>query len=96
MVYNVVVLFRVAVYVGDGAGTQPLGVHIRNDVDVRNKFDNKEIAMRFTSDIQSGDKFYTDLNGFQIQQRTHYDKLPLQANFYPIPSMAFIQDHNAR
>ena len=27
---------------------------------------NKEISMRVSSDLQSGDTFYTDLNGFQV------------------------------
>ena len=75
---------------------QPLGVHIHNDVDVRNGYDNQEIAMRITSDVRSGDKFYADLNGFQIQERTNYKKLPIQANYYPVPAMAYIQDRQVR
>uniref|UniRef100_A0A8C4EY42 Alpha-mannosidase n=1 Tax=Dicentrarchus labrax TaxID=13489 RepID=A0A8C4EY42_DICLA len=57
---------------------------------------NKELAMRMVTDIQSGDVFYTDLNGFQMQPRRHYLKLPLQANFYPMPSQAYIQDSHHR
>ena len=87
---------RVILYQGNGKGVQPLGVHVHNDVDVRSGYDNKEIVMRITSDVRSGDKFYTDLNGFQIQERTNYEKLPLQANFYPIPAMAYIQDGKTR
>ena len=29
-------------------------------------------------------------------KRKRYDKLPLQANFYPVPSMAYIQDKSSR
>ena len=87
---------RVTLYQGDEESVQPLGVHVRNDVDVRNGYDNKEIVMRIRSDVESHDKFYTDLNGFQMQERTTYSKLPMQANFYPIPSMAFVQDKNTR
>ena len=29
-------------------------------------------------------------------KRKRYDKLPLQANFYPVPSMAYIQDKTSR
>ena len=83
-------------YQSSGEGVQPLGVHVHNSVDVRNYFDNREIAMRITSDVHSRDKFFTDLNGFQIQERTTYSKLPLQGNFYPMPSMAFIQDSRKR
>uniref|UniRef100_H2YSQ6 Alpha-mannosidase n=1 Tax=Ciona savignyi TaxID=51511 RepID=H2YSQ6_CIOSA len=90
------VLHKVSLYTGTGAGTQSLGLHVTNDVDVRTGADNKELAMRLTSGISSGDKFFSDLNGFQIQPRTTYSKLPLQANFYPMPTMAFIQDDKSR
>ncbi|XP_078489077.1 alpha-mannosidase 2 [Ciona intestinalis] len=90
------VLHKVTLYTGTGAGTQSLGVHVSNDVDVRIGYDNKELSMRLNSDVSSGSKFFTDLNGFQIQPRTTYSKLPLQANFYPIPTMAFIQDEKSR
>lgn len=32
----------------------------------------------------------------QIQPRRFFQKLPLQANFYPMPSMAYIQDSQYR
>lgn len=32
----------------------------------------------------------------QIQPRRFYKKLPLQANFYPMPTMAYIQDSQYR
>lgn len=32
----------------------------------------------------------------QIQPRQHLKKLPLQANFYPMPTMAYIQDARSR
>uniref|UniRef100_A0A4W5QI22 Alpha-mannosidase n=1 Tax=Hucho hucho TaxID=62062 RepID=A0A4W5QI22_9TELE len=57
---------------------------------------NHEIAMRLTSDVDSKDRFFTDLNGFQIQPRRTMAKLPLQANFYPMTSMAYIQDPGTR
>jgi alpha-mannosidase II len=59
-------------------------------VDIRH-FDNSEIAMRLTTDMKTGDHFATDLNGFQMIKRKRLDKLPIQANYYPIPSMAYIQ-----
>lgn len=31
-----------------------------------------------------------------MQPRRHFVKLPLQANFYPMPSQAYIQDSNYR
>nr|CAB3263607.1 alpha-mannosidase 2 [Phallusia mammillata] len=90
------VMHRLTVYAGDGRGPQHLGLHVINTVDVRSGYDNKEIAMRVTSDITSDSRFYSDLNGFQTQARTTYSKLPIQANFYPMPAMAFIQDGKTR
>uniref|UniRef100_A0A665V6G6 Alpha-mannosidase n=1 Tax=Echeneis naucrates TaxID=173247 RepID=A0A665V6G6_ECHNA len=72
-----------------------LSIDITTTVDIRDQT-NKELAMRLVTDIQSGDVFYTDLNGFQMQPRRHYLKLPLQANFYPMPSQAYIQDSHHR
>uniref|UniRef100_A0A8C1U3C8 Alpha-mannosidase n=1 Tax=Cyprinus carpio TaxID=7962 RepID=A0A8C1U3C8_CYPCA len=72
-----------------------LSLDITTMVDIRDQ-NNKELAMRLVTDIQSGDTFYTDLNGFQIQPRRYFQKLPLQANFYPMPAMAYIQDSQYR
>ena len=55
--------------------------------------DNQELAMRISTDLDSRDAFFTDLNGFQMAKRKRMlDKLPIQANYYPVPSMAYIQD----
>uniref|UniRef100_A0A668AMF6 Alpha-mannosidase n=1 Tax=Myripristis murdjan TaxID=586833 RepID=A0A668AMF6_9TELE len=77
------------------SGVDGLSVDITTMVDIRDQT-NKELAMRLVTDIQNGDVFYTDLNGFQMQPRRHYMKLPLQANFYPMPSLAYIQDSHHR
>nr|CAA54732.1 putative golgi alpha-mannosidase II [Drosophila melanogaster] len=68
---------------------------IRNLVDI-GSLDNTEIVMRLETHIDSGDIFYTDLNGLQFIKRRRLDKLPLQANYYPIPSGMFIEDANTR
>lgn len=46
-------------------GVDGLSVDISTMVDIRDQT-NKELAMRLVTDIQSGDVFYTDLNGFQV------------------------------
>ena len=74
-------------------GPDGTGLQIDNEVDIR-RFDNSEIAMRLTTDMKTGDYFATDLNGFQMIKRKRLDKLPIQANYYPIPSMAYIQVWN--
>uniref|UniRef100_A0A4W5P7Q4 Alpha-mannosidase n=1 Tax=Hucho hucho TaxID=62062 RepID=A0A4W5P7Q4_9TELE len=76
-------------------GVEGQAVEICNSVDIRGEF-NREITMRLTSDVDSKDRFFTDLNGFQIQPRRTMAKLPLQANFYPMTSMAYLQDPGTR
>ncbi|EDW81559.1 uncharacterized protein Dwil_GK10956 [Drosophila willistoni] len=68
---------------------------IRNLVDIA-ELDNTEIVMRIQTHIDSGDVFYTDLNGLQLIKRRRFEKLPLQANYYPVPSAMFIEDANMR
>uniref|UniRef100_A0AAY4DVS3 Alpha-mannosidase n=1 Tax=Denticeps clupeoides TaxID=299321 RepID=A0AAY4DVS3_9TELE len=76
-------------------GVEGQSVEISNSVDIRGEF-NHEIAMRITSDLNSKDRFFTDHNGFQIQPRKTMRKLPLQANFYPMSSMVYLQDSGSR
>ncbi|KAL0819795.1 hypothetical protein ABMA28_007833 [Loxostege sticticalis] len=54
--------------------------------------DDLELAARFSTGIQNGDVFYTDLNGMQMIKRRYLDKISLQANFYPLPAAAYIED----
>jgi alpha-mannosidase II len=57
----------------------------------------QEIAMRFKTSINNEeDTFYTDLNGFQLTRRRTRSKIPLQGNFYPMPTGALLQDNNNR
>lgn len=70
-------------------------LEISNMVDIRSEV-NRELVMRIVSDVANGNRFYSDLNGFQMQQRRTLAKLPLQANFYPMSSAAFLQDSASR
>ncbi|XP_037548390.1 alpha-mannosidase 2 [Nematolebias whitei] len=70
-------------------------LEVFNVVDIRSEV-NRELVMRFVSDVVSGNRFYSDLNGFQMQQRRTLEKLPLQANFYPMSSSSFLQDSRSR
>uniref|UniRef100_A0A672KC66 mannosyl-oligosaccharide 1,3-1,6-alpha-mannosidase n=1 Tax=Sinocyclocheilus grahami TaxID=75366 RepID=A0A672KC66_SINGR len=76
-------------------GVEGQSVEICNTVDIRGET-NREIAMRISSDRNSKDRFFTDLNGYQVQPRKTMAKLPLQANFYPMTSMVYLQDSSAR
>lgn len=83
------------VKVKNSPGVDGISIDIENFVDITAER-NFEFAMRFNTGIKNDNIFYTDLNGFQIIKRTRYSKLPLQANYYPIPSQAFIQDQENR
>ncbi|XP_068423060.1 alpha-mannosidase 2 [Clinocottus analis] len=70
-------------------------LQLSNTVDIRSEV-NRELVMRLVSDVANGNRFHSDLNGFQMQQRRTLPKLPLQANFYPMSSAAFLQDAASR
>ncbi|XP_062985608.1 alpha-mannosidase 2 [Elgaria multicarinata webbii] len=76
-------------------GLEGQSLEISNIVDIRGEY-NREIAMRISSDIATHNRFYTDLNGYQIQPRQTMNKLPLQANIYPMTAMAYVQDSKIR
>ena len=68
---------------------------IINEVDIT-RTNNYELAMHLTTGLETGGNFVTDLNGFQLIRRKTLAKLPLQANYYPMPSTAFVEDDEAR
>ncbi|KAL0270255.1 UNVERIFIED_CONTAM: hypothetical protein PYX00_007725 [Menopon gallinae] len=77
------------------SGMDSCGVEIVNLVDITNE-NNYELAMRITTNVMNKEEFYTDLNGLQMIQRKRFAKLPLQGNFYPMPTAAYIEDENTR
>lgn len=76
-------------------GADGLGLEIQNIVDI-SKTSNFELVMRFATNIKNNDLFYSDLNAYQVVKRKRFKKLPLQANYYPMPSMAYIEDKITR
>ena len=60
--------------------------------------DNDEVVMRIKSSVFSKESnyFFTDLNGLTVQRRKYYDKLGIQGNFYPMPTLAYIEDSDTR
>lgn len=68
---------------------------IRNNIDI-GSMDDTEIVMRFQTRIHSGETFYTDLNSLQTIKRQRFSKIPLQGNYYPIPSAIYIEDESLR
>uniref|UniRef100_UPI00398F8D44 alpha-mannosidase 2x isoform X4 n=1 Tax=Pristiophorus japonicus TaxID=55135 RepID=UPI00398F8D44 len=49
-------------------GVEGLSLDVSIIVDIHDQV-NKELAMRLSTDIESGDTFFTDLNGFQVSWR---------------------------
>lgn len=70
-------------------------LEIRNTIDIGDRL-NTEIVMRISTQIDNKETFYTDLNALQFIKRRRFEKLPLQANYYPIPSGIYIEDDKLR
>ncbi|RWS18878.1 alpha-mannosidase 2-like protein [Leptotrombidium deliense] len=58
--------------------------------------DNHELVMRFYTDIYNNGEFFTDLNGLQMSRRKYYDKIPIQGNVYPMPTIMYFEDDKTR
>jgi len=58
--------------------------------------DDKELILRLNSDVQSGDSFYTDQNGFNVMRRRRFSTFPVEANYYPATSAVFVEDDRLR
>lgn len=76
------------------------GIFIENVVNFENppKNHDTELFMRIQTDLQNGEppEFFTDQNGFQYQKRIKVEKLGIAANYYPITTMAWMQDTETR
>ena len=66
--------------------------------------DDTDLVVRFRTPLRTqlepqaggrGSVFYTDLNGLQTVRRETTRKLPLAANFFPMSSVAFIQEQQS-
>ncbi|EEF44960.1 mannosidase alpha class 2a, putative [Ricinus communis] len=84
------------IYEGDDA-VQGLIVEKEYHVElIGQDFNDKELIVRYKTDIDNRRILYSDLNGFQMSRRETYDKIPLQGNYYPMPSLAFMQGSNGQ
>ena len=57
---------------------------------------NQEWFVRFKTPIKSDGEFHTDLNGFNFDTHNYRRDRPIQAQVYPMPSMASIEDGQNR
>ncbi|CAG7836722.1 unnamed protein product, partial [Allacma fusca] len=77
-------------------GFEDYALDIKNTIDITQLF-NFELLMRITTNISSNNTFYTDnSNGFQMMRRKTREKIPIQGNYYPLASSAFIEDSQTR
>ena len=80
--------------VDDVKGT---GLYITNEITmaIDQSLTNAEIVMRFDTNVENNNIFYTDLNGFQMMGRKHHN-MSIEMNYFPITSMAILEDSERR
>ena len=57
---------------------------------------NKEWFVRFNTGVQNKGVFHTDLNGFNFDRHVFRSDRPIQAQVYPMPTLACIEDEDTR
>ena len=83
----------------DSSAQQSRAVEFENRLDMgwRTKLMmDKEIIMRLHTSVRNADVFYTDLNGFQMRRRQRMSKFKIAGNYYPMTTMAYLQDRGTR
>ncbi|KAJ8960726.1 hypothetical protein NQ318_020018 [Aromia moschata] len=99
VVYGPFLMHTVTIYLVENS-TLAHGIAIENTVDFENPPKNREteLFMRIVSDLQNGEppEFYSDLNGFDMQKRVKVERIGLEGNYFPITTMAYIQDAELR
>lgn len=99
IIYGAFLVHSVAIYHVENSSISD-AIQIENTVDFENTPKNREteLFMRIISNVQNNEppEFYTDLNGFSTQKRVKVERIALEGNYFPITSMAYIQDENIR
>ena len=72
-----------------------LAVQINNIINAAKKR-TQETVMRLDTEIQSGNRFYTDLNGFKVTRRVSYKSVGVEGSYYPMTAFAFVQNQTVR
>ncbi|CAG9825584.1 unnamed protein product [Phaedon cochleariae] len=99
VIYGPFLKHTVSIYLTENTSLSN-GISIENIVDFENPPKNREteLFMRIISDVQNGEppEFFSDLNGFNMQKRIKVERIGLEGNYFPITTMAYIQDNNVR
>ena len=75
------------------------GLHITTKIDIRSYssfWSNKEVILRFHTDIINKGHFYTDQNGLTLIGRKIENSIPIGGNYYPITKMVTLEDNKKR
>ncbi|KAF7278990.1 hypothetical protein GWI33_007795 [Rhynchophorus ferrugineus] len=98
-IYGPFLLHKVTIYL-DEKSTLSDAINIENVVDFENPPKNREteLFMRIISDVQNGEppEVFTDSNGLNMQKRIKIERIGIEGNYFPITTMAYIQDDNIR
>ncbi|XP_008550659.1 alpha-mannosidase 2 [Microplitis demolitor] len=96
--YGKLLTHHITIFHHDGPLAE--AIHIRNVVDFETPPKNREteMFMRIQTDLVNGDppEFYTDVNGHQMLKRTKIERIGIEGNYYPITTMAYIEDSTQR
>jgi len=79
-------------------GPMSEGIYIENmfDFGLSPNYRDREVVMRFVSDIKNGRSFYTDQSGLGVIRRDWVESLSLSGNHYPITQATYLQDSGHR
>lgn len=98
-IYDAFLMHKVTIFLDETTALSN-AISIENTVDFENPPKNREteLFMRIISDVQNGDvpEFYSDQNGFSMQKRIKVERIGIEGNYFPVTTMAYIQDDNVR
>lgn len=78
-------------------GPLGMGVELEATYDLSQQpFTEIEMFLKFQTNIETEHTFFTDGNGYQMLKRIYNFEIPLEGNYYPITSAAYIEDSNMR
>ncbi|KAH3856771.1 hypothetical protein DPMN_099365 [Dreissena polymorpha] len=82
----------------DTPTAQGQGLHVYNELNMLSAdLTNQEVIMRVTSEVKNEHgEFYTDENGYQLIQRKTRPNTRVETNYYPVTTMALIEDSALR
>lgn len=73
-------------------------LHLTQEINlgIEPKLIESEVILRFKTNINNRDIFFTDQNGYQLIGRKNDRTRPIETNYYPMTSMVVIEDRTKR